>query len=74
MNYLISHPSGQLFMLFCFTVPIGIWSLVVAQDSYDILEDAIGDFEGILRNWETVPITNITAVACLRLTGLAVIV
>jgi hypothetical protein len=59
INWLLAHPYGQLVLLFAFTVPIGIVSLVFAQDSYDKLNDAVAAFKTIIDNWKLVPVIDV---------------
>ena len=61
-GHFMKSPWGQVFTLIVFTVPLGIWSIVVAQDSFDILDGAVGNFNTLLDTWKTPPFTNITVV------------
>merc|ERR1740117_7831 len=58
-----SSPVGQLVMLILITIPLGIYSLIVAQDSYDKLTEAVGQFNDILDTWAVKPLTAVEAVA-----------
>ena len=59
----VSHPKGQLAMLFLFTLPLGIWGLVNSQKSYDALSEAVSDFDKILVNWRQVPFTKVKVIS-----------
>ena len=58
----MKSPVGQVFVLFVLTIPLGIWSLVVASDSFSILDEAVGDFHAIVEAWAVSPITDIEVV------------
>ena len=57
LKYWTSHPLGQVALLVLVSLPLGIYSIVVAQDSYNKLKDAVGEFEDILATWAVKPLT-----------------
>ena len=42
--WFMAHPTGQAVMLVCVSIPVGIYSLVLVQNSYDALDNAVGAF------------------------------
>jgi len=57
VRWLLAHPIGQLIILFLIILPLGIYSIVIAQDSYDKLDSAVGKFNDLIDMWEVKTLT-----------------